>query len=138
MTTLEQLIDDFSFFGDDWESRYQHLIELGHQLPAFPDSAKTEANKVHGCMSQVWFIASQDAQGRYIFQADSDAVIVKGLVAVLLLAYSGKTAADIGRTDIQQIFTQLDLGQHLSPNRRNGFFSMVEKIKALAGSAHQP
>jgi len=131
MSTLAQLLDDFSFLTD-WEDRYRHLIELGRTLPQLTEAEHCEANKVYGCMSQVWFVADKQDDGRYIFRADSDAHIVKGLIAILLLAYSGKSAAEIAAADIDGTFRQLGLEQHLSPNRRNGFFSMVARIRALA------
>lgn len=131
MNGLEQLIDDFDLLTD-WEDRYRHLIELGRNLPVLSEAEHSEVNKVRGCMSQVWMVADRNADGRYLIRADSDAHIVKGLIAVLLLAYSGRTAAEIGAVDIEGIFRQLGLDQHLSPNRRNGFFSMVARIKALA------
>jgi cysteine desulfuration protein SufE len=132
-TTLEQLMDDFSFFEGDWEARYTHLIELGKKLPAMPDALKTEQTIVQGCMSQVWLVVVQGADGRFHLQADSDAHIVRGLVAVLLLVFDGKTAAQIKATNMDEIFAKLGLGEHLSPNRRNGFYSMVGRVKALAG-----
>lgn len=131
MTTLAQLLDDFAFLTE-WEDRYRHLIELGRALPPLTEAERNPANKVEGCMSQVWFVADAQTDGRYVFRADSDAHIVKGLIAILLLAYSGKNAAEIASVDIEGIFKQLGLEQHLSPNRRNGFFSMVGRIKALA------
>lgn len=131
MNGLEQLIDDFSLLTD-WEDRYRHLIELGRSLPQLTGAEHSEANKVKGCMSQVWLVADKGADGRYTIRADSDAHIVKGLIAILLLAYSGRTAAEIGAVDIDGTFRQLGLDQHLSPNRRNGFFSMVARVKALA------
>lgn len=129
--TLAQVIDDFAFL-DDWEDRYRHLIELGRQMLPLREDEMVEANKVSGCMSQVWFVSDKGEGGRYHFRADSDALIVKGLIAVLLLAYSDKTADEIAEVDIDGIFKQLGLDQHLSPNRRNGFFSMVGRIKALS------
>lgn len=133
MDTLEQLKSDFEFLTD-WEDRYRHLIELGRSLPALTDEEHSEANKVSGCMSQVWMVADKGSDSRYTFRADSDAHIVKGLIAILLLAYSGKNASEIAAVDIEGSFKQLGLDQHLSPNRRNGFFSMVGRIKALSGS----
>lgn len=128
---LTQLYDDFEFLTD-WEDRYRHLIELGRKLPALSEAEHVDANKVQGCMSQVWFVADMGEGGRYRFRADSDAHVVKGLIAVLLLAYSNKTAAEIAQVDIEATFKRLGLDQHLSPNRRNGFFAMAERIKALA------
>ena len=131
MTTLAHLLDDFEFLTD-WEDRYRHLIELGHTLPGLAEDEHTEANRVTGCMSQVWLVADQQPDGRYIFRADSDGIIAKGLIAIVLLAYSGKTSAEIAAVDIDTIFKQLGLDQRLVVNRRNGFFAMVARIKALA------
>lgn len=125
-------MDDFSFFEGDWEARYTHLIELGKKLPAMPDALKTEQTIVQGCMSQVWLVVERGEDGRFHLQADSDAHIVRGLVAVLLLVFDGKTAAQIKATNMDEIFAKLGLGEHLSPNRRNGFYSMVGRVKALA------
>lgn len=131
MTTLAQLISDFEFLTD-WEDRYRHIIELGRNLPELTADEHCDANKVHGCLSQVWFVAERREDGAFVFRADSDAHIVKGLIAILLLAYSGKTPAEIAAVDIEGVFKQLGLDQHLSPNRRNGFFAMVGRIRALA------
>ena len=131
MTSIEQLISDFELLTD-WEDRYRHLIELGRGLPVLTEAEHSELNKVSGCMSQVWMVADRSQDGCYILRADSDAHIVKGLIAVLLMAYSGKRPQEIAAVDIDDIFRQLGLDQHLSPNRRNGFFSMVGRIKAIA------
>lgn len=128
--TVEELKENFSYLTD-WESRYTYLIELGENLPPFPQEDKTPENKVDGCMSQVWLTA-QKKDNRFCFNATSDAVIVKGLIAVVLAAYTEKTAEEIQRVDIQELFDELDLGTHLSPTRRNGFFAMVERIKKIS------
>ena len=130
---LERLIETFAEI-DDWEERYSIIIDLGNKLPPMPDEQKIEENKVHGCLSQVWMIShtSEDNPPRYTFSMDSDAHIVKGLIAILQIVFSGKTAEDIRNISIDDVFKQLGLEQHLSPNRRNGFYSMVQKIKELA------
>ena len=128
--TIEEIKEGFSFL-DDWESRYAYLIELGEGLPLFPEADKTPENKVEGCMSQVWLSALKKGD-KYLFNATSDAMIVKGLIAIVLAAYSDKTAEEIHQVDIQKIFDELELGAHLSPTRRNGFFAMVERIKSLS------
>ena len=130
MLTIEEIISNFSFF-EDWEDKYRYLIELGEELTALPSEYRTDANKVEGCMSQVWLYPQKDENGRYTFLADSDALIVKGLIAVILAAYSGKNSEEIRQVPIEQIFEQLGLSTHLSPTRRNGFFSMVNRIKQL-------
>lgn len=129
---LDDLVENFSLF-DDWEERYRYLIDLGRTLPALPEDKKTDEALVKGCTSRVWLHVQGQTEGRYHFEADSDAHIVRGLVALLLTAYDGKTAAEIAAVDIEGFFDSLGLNQHLSPNRRNGFFAMVEKIKGIAG-----
>ncbi|MBQ4084866.1 MAG: SufE family protein [Alphaproteobacteria bacterium] len=128
--TVDELKENFSYLTD-WESRYAYLIELGESLPVFSEEDKIPENKVEGCMSQVWLTARRENDVFY-FNATSDAVIVKGLIAVVLSAYSGKTSDEIKRVDIQGLFDDLDLGTHLSPTRRNGFFAMVERIKNIS------
>jgi len=129
--TTNELIENFSLF-DDWEDRYRYIIELGDQLPDMPEIYKSDENKVQGCMSQVWMHLQKDDQGRFDFLADSDAMIVKGLIAILKIIYAHKNQADIQDININGIFTELGLDQHLSPNRRNGFYAMVERIKKLS------
>lgn len=129
--TIDEIVDNFALF-DDWEDRYRYLIDLGGKLPPMPESLKIEENKVRGCMSQVWMVLNWDASTRLTILADSDAQIVKGLIAVLLALYTGKTAEEAKNLNIEDIFSRLGLDQHLSPNRRNGFFSMVERVKTFA------
>lgn len=126
--TTSDLIENFSLF-DDWEDRYRYLIDLGKDLPPMEDSLKIPAHKVEGCTSQVWMVTHMDAAGTFTFLADSDAHIVKGLIAILMAAYYGQPHTEIGSIDVESLFRSLGLDQHLSPNRRNGFFSMVEKIR---------
>ena len=134
--TIDELIEGFELF-EDWEERYRYIIEMGRKLDPLPDEAKTEVNRVQGCVSSVWLLSATEPgdSSRFVFKADSDSHIVRGLISILLLAYSGKTAADIASVDIDGIFVRLGLERHLSPNRRNGFFSMVERIKGVATSA---
>jgi len=129
--TLEELIENFALF-DDWEARYQYLIDLGNDVPPMEDALKTPATEVQGCVSKVWLHYSKDADGYFHFHADSDGKITKGLVYVALAAYEGKTSSEILAVDIEAEFAKLGLDQHLSPNRRNGFFAMVERIRGLA------
>lgn len=129
--TLEELAENFALF-DDWEERYKYLIDLGKDLAPMDDALKTDATIVKGCTSQVWMFAEVNAAGAYHFIADSDAHIVKGLIAIVLSAYEGKTAEEIQEIDIDEAFSSMGLNQHLSPNRRNGFFAMVERVKALS------
>ncbi|HPF79281.1 MAG TPA: SufE family protein [Alphaproteobacteria bacterium] len=130
---LEELTDNFALF-DDWEERYKYLIDLGKTLPPMAENLKTEETLVKGCTSRVWMICETDGQGVFHFTADSDAHIVRGLIAVLLSAYQDKTASQIQEIDIEQTFHDIGLDQHLSPNRRNGFFAMVERIRALSAN----
>lgn len=128
--SIEDLAENFTAL-DDWEDRYKYLIDLGNTLPPMDESLKTEAVKVRGCMSQVWMVLSWDKDGRLNLLADSDAQIVRGLIAVLSTVFSGKTPAEAEVIDVEADFQRLGLDQHLSPNRRNGFFSMVEAVRAF-------
>ena len=129
--TLSELVENFSLF-DDWEGRYQYLIDLGNDVPPMNDALKTEATEVKGCVSKVWLYYEKDASGRFYLHADSDGKITKGLVYIVLAAYDGKTAEEIAAVRIEDEFSKLGLADNLSPNRRNGFFAMVEKIQALS------
>nr|WP_207124060.1 SufE family protein [Halorhodospira abdelmalekii] len=124
---------------DDWEERYRILIDLGRQLPTFPAAQRTEENRVEGCTSNVWLICERDEDEpqRLIFLADSDAFIVKGLIALVLMAYSGATPAQIRATDLRELFRRLGLERNLSPNRRDGFYAMVDRIHELAAAAER-
>jgi len=122
-----------------WEDRYRYLIQLGRKLEPYPEQYRDEKHLVPGCMSQVWLVSQMGDDDEAILKlhADSDALIVKGLTALLLMFYSDKTPEEILSTDIEGIFERLDLTQHLSVNRRNGFYSMSKKIKELATEALQ-
>jgi len=128
--TLTELADNFSLFSD-WEERYRYLIDLGRSLPHMDEVLKTDAHMVRGCTSKVWMIAVKRPDGTYHFEADSDAHIVRGLIALLLAGYQDKSAVEIAQTDVLALFREIGLEQHLSPNRRNGFYAMVERIRAL-------
>ncbi len=128
---LQDLIENFTLL-DDWEARYQYLIELGDLVPPMDDAFKTESTEVKGCVSKVWLHSTKESGGAYHLMADSDGKITKGLVYVVLAAYDGKTGDQIRAVDIEGEFSKLGLDQHLSPNRRNGFFSMVEKVRGLS------
>ena len=136
---IEELADTFEMLGD-WEERYRYLIELGRKLPPMPDSEHDEAHKVRGCMSQVWLAATRRPGPPVTleFRGDSDAHIVKGLIALLLKLTSGRTPQEIVAADIGSAFTRLGLEQHITMNRRNGFYSMVERIKQMAAAESQP
>ena len=127
--TSEELIENFSYLTD-WEDKYRYLIELGEEMNNFPESEKKDENKVLGCQSQVWITYSKKAD-KFYFNATSDAIIVRGLEAVLLTFINGKTAKEIQQTDIEGLFKQLGLEENLSPTRRNGFFSMIGRIREL-------
>ncbi|MDX1818600.1 MAG: SufE family protein [Marinobacter sp.] len=133
-TTLEDVMDAFEFL-DDWEERYAYIIDLGKQLPSFPDDARTEENYVHGCQSQVWLIHHYDeASGKLYLLIDSDAMIVRGLAAIILVALNGKSPRDLLTTDIDELFERLDLFRHISPTRGNGLRAMVGKIRDIAAA----
>jgi cysteine desulfuration protein SufE len=137
--TLDQLREDFSYL-EDWEDRYKHVIELGRGLPAMADALKTPATKVNGCASQVWIHArvEEGPQGkRLALQGDSDALIVKGLIAIAFMIYQPLTAREITELDAVPIFAELGLKDHLTPQRSNGLASMVARIKAEARAALQ-
>jgi cysteine desulfuration protein SufE len=134
---IGEIIENFSFL-DDWEDRYRYLIDLGKTLAPLDDSERTPAVKVRGCASQVWLITSLEGHGPAAvlrFRGDSDAHIVRGLIAILFALYSGKSAADILGTDEKAVFTKLGLNSHLTPQRSNGLASMVARIKADAQAA---
>ena len=128
--TLNELIEDLALF-DDWEERYRYLIDLGRALPAMDVSLKNDESLVRGCTSRVW-IVPEIRDGEFYFKADSDAHIVCGLIAILDKTYQGVKLSKLGAIDIESAFAKMGLDQNLSPNRRNGFFSMVERIKSFA------
>jgi len=130
MTTTEDIIDTLSFF-DSWEDRYKYMIDLGKELPQISDELRTDDRLVPGCQSQVW-IEAQFINGKFEFIVDSDAHIVRGLLAIVMAAYNQKSPQEILNFDISDYFNQLDLVKHLSPTRGNGLQAMVEKIKHLA------
>ena len=133
-TTLDDVVDGFEFL-DDWEERYAFIIDLGKELPEFPDDERREENYVHGCQSQVWLIHHYDeASGKLYLLIDSDAIIVRGLAAIILVALNGKTPRDLLATDIDELFEQLDLFRHISPTRGNGLRAMVGKIRDIAAA----
>lgn len=137
--SIESIRDDFSFL-DEWEDRYRYLIDLGEALPPFPDDARIDAYRVPGCVSQVWLTTEvgPGADPVIRFQGDSDAHIVRGLVAIMLALYSGENASVIAATDAEDTFRQLGLDEHLTPQRANGLRSMVKRIKRDAEAALKP
>jgi cysteine desulfuration protein SufE len=138
MAEIDDIIDNFSLL-DEWDDRYRYLIELGRELPPLAPEAHTDANKVQGCASQVWLDTSVRPNGAngpvLTFVGDSDAHIVRGLIAVLFALYSGRNAQDILAADAVALFEKLGLREHLTPQRSNGFRSMVERIRSDARTA---
>ena len=138
MTTIDDIRDNFALL-DDWDDRYRYVIELGRTLDPLPEAEHSAENKVQGCVSQVWLSKQLGRNGEAVvlnYRGDSDAHIVRGLIAILFVFYSGKPARDIVEGDAIALFNRLGLREHLTPQRSNGFKSMVERIKADARSAH--
>jgi cysteine desulfuration protein SufE len=116
---------------DDWEDRYRYLIELGQAMPPLAPEERSPANKVHGCVSQAWLVSERDGENLH-YRGESDAMIVKGLVAVLIALYSGRTAGEIAATDAIARFDELGLREHLTTQRSNGLVAMVNRIRGEA------
>src|SRR5271157_697328 len=136
--TIDEISDNFSLL-DDWDDRYRYIIELGRTLAPLPPADHSDANKVRGCASQVWLDTRVRPDGRsgpiLTFRGDSDAHIVRGLIAILFAIYSGKAAKDILASDALALFQRLGMREHLTPQRSNGFRSMVERIRSDARAA---
>ena len=135
--TIEALKEDFSLI-DEWEDRYRYVIELGRALPTLAETDRIPANKVQGCASQVWIAAHEEKNGsepRLSFTGDSDALIVKGLIAIIFRLFSGRPASEILANDAGTLLDELDLREHLTPQRSNGVASMVARIKSDAQAA---
>ncbi|MDO9476409.1 MAG: SufE family protein [Pseudohongiella sp.] len=128
--TSADIIDTLSFF-DSWDDRYRYIIDLGKELPPMADAEHTDANLIRGCQSKVW-LSSESREGRLYFNVDSDAFIVKGLLAIVMAAYNTKTPAEIRSFDIQGFFESIDLMRHLSPTRGSGLQAMVARIQSIA------
>ena len=130
--TAEEIVESLSFF-DDWEDRYRYIIDLGKQLPEFPDALRCEELLVRGCQSQVWLITRPEGgSGKIQLAVDSDALVVRGLAAIVLAAYHNKPASELLAFDIEGYFSSIDLLKHLSPTRGNGVRAMVKKIRSAA------
>jgi cysteine desulfuration protein SufE len=129
---IDDLIEEFAFLGD-WEERYRYLIDLGQALPPLLESEKTDFNKVKGCTSRVWLKVDPPESGRFVFRADSDAHIVKGLAALLVRLYSNRCPDDIAEIDARDVLTRIGLSEHLSPQRSNGLNAMIARIRREAG-----
>jgi cysteine desulfuration protein SufE len=134
--TIDSLVEDFGFL-DDWEDRYRFVIELGKSLPDFSEAERTDARKVRGCASQVWMVSEIVGNGepRLNFRGESDAHIVRGLIAILFALYSGRTAREILDIDAEAVFAQIGLREHLTSQRSNGLTSMVARIRSDADRA---
>jgi cysteine desulfuration protein SufE len=136
--SIDEIIENFDLL-EEWDDRYRYLIELGRTLPPLPEAARSDANKVQGCASQVWLSTTVKPNGStgpvLAFDGDSDAHIVRGLIAILFALYSGKPAPEILKTDAVELFNRLGLREHLTPQRSNGFRSMVERIRSDARAA---
>ena len=141
MTTIDEIVENFALL-EEWDDRYRYVIELGRELPPLLESAHKEANKVRGCASQVWLLThvKPDGTGGPIltFDGDSDALIVRGLIAILFALYSGKRAREILEIDALKLFDGIGLRDNLTPQRSNGLRSMVERIRAEAKAALAP
>jgi cysteine desulfuration protein SufE len=137
-TTLDEIVDNFSLL-DEWDDRYRYVIELGRGLEPLSERDRNEKNKVQGCASQVWLATTVHPDGRgapvLTFAGDSDAHIVRGLIAILFAMFSGKRAGEILAADAIALFERLGLREHLTPQRSNGFRSMVERIRSDARAA---
>ena len=139
MNAIADLLSDFEIL-DNWEDRYRHVIELGRDLPPLPEADRAPENKVKGCASQVWITSEVTGTAEnpvLVLHGDSDALIVKGLIAIAFMIYSGKPARDILATDAGEILGKLGLSGHLTQQRSNGFASMIQRIKSDAHAALQ-
>lgn len=134
---FEEIVDNFELF-DDWEDRYRYVIDLGRELPVLDDSRRSDATKVEGCASQVWLVPDlrhENGDDRLFFEGDSDAMIVRGLIAVLIALISGRTIAEIREMDIRSELARLHLEQALSAQRSNGLRAMMTRIEDIAQAA---
>jgi len=138
MTAIDEIVENFALL-DEWDDRYRYVIELGRTLAPLPDNAHVDANKVQGCASQVWLLTHVKPDGSagpvLTFEGDSDAHIVRGLIAILFALYSGKSAREILATDALALFDRIGLRENLTPQRSNGLRAMVERIRAEANAA---
>ncbi len=132
---IDELIDNFAFF-ENWEEKYQYVIDLGRKLEPLEACYKTDEWKVKGCQSQVWLVPTFSPHSIH-FCGDSDAILVKGIIAIVLMIYNDKSAEEIKKVDVEKIFAKLGLEENLTPSRRNGMMSMVEKIRQYAEAAKQ-
>jgi len=138
MTTIDEIVENFALL-EEWDDRYRYVIELGRTLTPLPEGDHIDSNKVQGCASQVWLVTQVKPDGSagpvLTFEGDSDAHIVRGLIAILFALYSGKSARDIIATDALALFDRIGLRENLTPQRSNGLRAMVERIRAEANAA---
>jgi len=128
---IRRIVDEFAIF-DDWMGRYEYLVDIGRALPALAEARRQDSHRVPGCQSKVWFHARREGE-RIVYEADSDALIVKGLIALLLRVYSGRRPEDILATPTD-FLAEIDLGSHLTGSRANGLHAMIRRIKAYAAA----
>ncbi|MCC5982158.1 MAG: SufE family protein [Oceanicaulis sp.] len=128
---IDDIVEEFDLLGD-WEERYRYLIDMGRQLEPLSDAERVDANKVQGCVSQVWLVMTREPGGGLVIRGDSDAHIVKGLVALLIRLYSGRDNAAIRAVDAREVLSRIGLAEHLSPQRSNGLASMLARIREEA------
>jgi cysteine desulfuration protein SufE len=135
MSEIDEIVETFEFL-DDWDSRYQYLIELGEQMPGMPDALKTEENWVKPCMSTVHVaaLADSDRPGRICFVGDCDTAVIKGVLALLIDLLSHRTPDEIEQMDVDRLFSRLQLEEHLSPNRHVGIYAIVDKMRERAAA----
>lgn len=131
MTDIDEILDTFEFL-EDWEDKYRFIIDLGKGLPDMPDTLKRDEYLVRGCQSQVWLVFEEKDDGQVVLHLDSDALIVRGLIAIVMATYQGKSREGILQTDIDAVFSRLELMQHLSPTRGNGLMAMLGRIRDYA------
>ena len=135
--SIDEVIEDFELL-DDWDARYAYLVELGETLPPMDDALRTEENRVRACMSKVWVCPTADPsdQGGLVYHGDCDTAVIKGVLALLIGVMSGRTRDDISALDLDRLFGELKLADHLSPNRHVGVYAIVELMKEQARSTH--
>ena len=134
MTKFDSIVEDFEFL-EDWEDRYKYIIDLGASLAPLSQEEHREDTRIRGCASQVWIVFDKASADRVSFRGDSDAHIVRGLVALMIVLFSGKSAVEIQNLNAKDALARLDLQDHISPQRSNGVMSMVTKIKTVASKA---
>ncbi|MEM9840089.1 MAG: SufE family protein [Pseudomonadota bacterium] len=130
--SFDEIADDFAFI-DDWDEKYRYLIDLGRRLPPLTDEERTEDTRVRGCASQVWLVFDETGE-KVTFRGDSDAAIVKGLVALMISLFSGQEKSAVAALNAEEKLAEIDLKEHITPQRSNGVVSMIKRIKAEAAT----